>query len=154
MGFWVVAQAGAERLGEADEGDVVVPAGVAAAFEVVESEAVFEFAVVVFDAPADLGQADQVAQGGVGGQVGQPVVGGFRLAGWPFGQQPAFGQVPSGVRGMSRLAGRTRSARNRERIAAVGLRGVLRVPCRQVTTLPVRRPAVMTRVFRLPGASR
>jgi arginase family enzyme len=38
-------------------GDVVVPSGPGAAFEVVEAEAVLEFAVVVFDAPADLRQA-------------------------------------------------------------------------------------------------
>jgi hypothetical protein len=42
---------GAEGLGEADEGDVAVPAVEGAAFVVVESEAVFEFAVVVFDPP-------------------------------------------------------------------------------------------------------
>lgn len=58
-GFWVVAQLRAEGLGEGGEGDVAVPAEVAAAFEVVEPEAVFEFAVVVFDAPADLREPDQ-----------------------------------------------------------------------------------------------
>ena len=137
MGFWVVAQAGAERLGEADEGDVVVPAGVAAAFEVVEPEAVFEFAVVVFDAPADLGQADQVAQGGVGGQVRQPVVGGFGLAGVAI--RPAASIRAGSRRGcggcrgwpVARAARGTASASRRS-----GCVGVLRVPCRQVTTLP------------------
>src|SRR5881392_2475617 len=44
------------------------------------------------DAPADLGQAHQVAQAGADGQVRQPVIGGLGLAGWPFGDQPAFGQ--------------------------------------------------------------
>jgi hypothetical protein len=68
-GFRVVAQADAEGLGECDQGDVAVPAEVAAAFEVVDLETVFEFAVVVFDAPADLGQAHQSAWG-VGGQAG------------------------------------------------------------------------------------
>jgi hypothetical protein len=48
MGFWVEAQHGAEGLGEDGEGDVAVPAGKGAAFEVVQSEAGFEFAVVVF----------------------------------------------------------------------------------------------------------
>jgi hypothetical protein len=39
---------------------VAVPSDVAAALEVVEAlQAVFEFAAVVLDAPADLGQADQ-----------------------------------------------------------------------------------------------
>ncbi|GAA4554511.1 hypothetical protein GCM10023175_52570 [Pseudonocardia xishanensis] len=36
------------------DGDVAVPAEVAAAFDGVQAEAVFEFAVVVFDEPADL----------------------------------------------------------------------------------------------------
>jgi len=48
-------------LGDADEGDVVVPAGEGASFEVVEAEAVFEFAVVVFDPPADLREVDEVS---------------------------------------------------------------------------------------------
>ena len=38
--------------------EAAVPAGVAAAFEVVESESVFQFAVVVLDPPADLGESD------------------------------------------------------------------------------------------------
>ena len=48
----------AECLSQCGEGDVTMPAEVAAAFEVVQAEAVFEFAVVVLDAPADLGQPD------------------------------------------------------------------------------------------------
>jgi hypothetical protein len=51
-------------------GDVAVPAEPGAAFEVgVQAEAVFEFAVVVFDAPADLGQSNQVPSVDVGGRV-------------------------------------------------------------------------------------
>jgi hypothetical protein len=51
---------------------------------VVESESVFEFAVVVFDPPTDLGESDQLGQWGVGGQVGCkysefPSVGGQRV---------------------------------------------------------------------------
>ena len=61
---------GQERLRDGDEGDVVVPAGVGAAFEVVEAECVFEFAVVVLDPPAHLGQADQRREVGVGGEIG------------------------------------------------------------------------------------
>jgi hypothetical protein len=45
-----------------------VPAEPGAASEVGQAEAVFEFAVVVFDAPADLGEADQDAQADIGGQ--------------------------------------------------------------------------------------
>src|SRR5437763_15899885 len=80
-GFWVIAQLGAECLGQRGEGDMTVPAQETAAFEVVETEAVFEFAVVVFDPPADLRQTHQVPQMGVGGQGGEPVVGGGGFGG-------------------------------------------------------------------------
>jgi hypothetical protein len=49
------------------EGDVAVPADPGTAFEVVEAEAGFEFAVVVLDTPAAFRKVDQVAQGRVGG---------------------------------------------------------------------------------------
>jgi hypothetical protein len=42
-------------VGGGDQGDVVMPSGPGTPFEVVQAEAVFEFAVVVLDAPADLG---------------------------------------------------------------------------------------------------
>jgi hypothetical protein len=64
-------------VGGGDEGGVVVPAQPGAAFEVVEAESGFEFAVVAFDALTHFGQADEFGGGGVGGQGGQPVVGGF-----------------------------------------------------------------------------
>jgi hypothetical protein len=48
---------------------VAVPAGIAAAFEVVEPEAVFEFSVVVLDSPADLRESDKFPQGVSGGMV-------------------------------------------------------------------------------------
>ena len=41
----------AERLGECGEGDVAMPAEVAAAFVVVEAELAFELAVVELDHP-------------------------------------------------------------------------------------------------------
>src|ERR1019366_1509609 len=56
---------GEEGVGDRDQGDVVVPAGVAAALEVVEAERVFEFSVVVFDAPANLREGHELAQGRV-----------------------------------------------------------------------------------------
>ena len=79
-------------MGGCGEGDVAVPADPGAAFEVVEAEGGVEFAVVVLDAPAACGQADQLGTWCVGGQVGQPVVAGFVLAGRPLHEQPAFGQ--------------------------------------------------------------
>ena len=46
-------------MGEYGKCDVTVPAEVGATFEVVDAEAGLEFAVVVFDPPADLRQAYQ-----------------------------------------------------------------------------------------------
>jgi hypothetical protein len=92
--FWVgEPQSGEEQLGGGGEGDVAVPADEGAAFEVVESEAGLEFAVVVFDAPAQLRQSDETPIRRLGGQVRQPVPGGLRLTGRPFGDQPADRQV-------------------------------------------------------------
>ena len=50
---------GAECLSQGGERDVAVPAEVASAFEVVQAETVFEFSVVVLDAPADLREPDE-----------------------------------------------------------------------------------------------
>ena len=85
LGFWVLqAELGEEELGGCGEGDVAVPADPGAAFEVVQAEGLLQFAVVVLDAPAALGEADELGQWGVGGQVGQPVVAGLVGAGRPF----------------------------------------------------------------------
>lgn len=75
----------------------------------------------MLDAPAHLSRPRQIPQAGIGGQDGQPVVGGFGFTGWPFGDQAALGQAAVGGTGMSRLAGRTSNAINRERSAAVSL---------------------------------
>ena len=56
---------------------MAVEAGEAAAFEVIKAQAVFELAVVVLDAPADLRQVHQGGQVGVWGQIGELVVGGL-----------------------------------------------------------------------------
>jgi hypothetical protein len=66
-----------------------------------------QFAVVVLDPPADLGQSDQLGQRRVLGQGREPVVGGLGGLGRPVGQQPhrrqraVFGQ-PSGWAAASR----------------------------------------------------
>ena len=99
MRFWVGADHSDEGLGEDGEGDVAVPAQVGAAFEVVQSQAGLELAVVVLDPPSDLGQAHQLFQGDVFGQGGQPVAGGLVGLGRPFGQQPAGGQAAVGGEG-------------------------------------------------------
>ncbi len=54
-GFWGASELGADGLGDGGEGDVPVPAQPGAALEMVQAEAVFEFAVVVLDAPPHLG---------------------------------------------------------------------------------------------------
>jgi hypothetical protein len=71
---------------------VVLQPAVAAAFVVIKAEALLEFAVVVLNAPAQLGELDERDQRGVGGQVRQPVLDRLVLACGPFGQQPARGQ--------------------------------------------------------------
>src|SRR6266498_4246957 len=86
MRLWVGADHGAEGLGDGGEGDVAVPAEVGAALEVVQAQAGFQLAVVVLDPPSDLGQADQLGDGGVLWQGGQPVAGGLVGLGRPFGQ--------------------------------------------------------------------
>lgn len=62
------------------------------AFVVIEAEALLEFSIVVLDAPAQLGQYDEPLERGLGGQVRQPVLDRFVLAGRPLGQQPALGE--------------------------------------------------------------
>jgi len=61
-----------------------------ASFEVVESELVFEFEVVVFDAPAQFVESDEIVDVGGGRKRGEGVLGGCVFAGWPFDQQPFF----------------------------------------------------------------
>src|SRR6266542_3145484 len=91
--FWVGPEHGGEGLGEDGEGDVAVPAGERAALEVGQAEAGFQLAVVVLDPPPDLGQADQLGDGGGLREVRQPVASGLAGCGGPFGQQPAFWQA-------------------------------------------------------------
>lgn len=77
-------------MGSGYEGDVAVPAGPGASFIVVQAQAGFEFAVVVFDAPADLAESDQILQGGVGGQIRQPVLDRLGFIRRPLGDQPGL----------------------------------------------------------------
>lgn len=49
------------------QGDVVIPAGVGPALDVIETERVFESVVIVLDTPAYLRDADKLAEVGVGG---------------------------------------------------------------------------------------
>ena len=63
----------------------------ATALEGPEPKLLLEFLIVALDPPAQLGQADQRLERGVGRQAGQPVPGRLFLAFWPFGQQPQLG---------------------------------------------------------------
>jgi len=62
--FWVGGQAleRDQQVSRGDEGDVVVPAQPGAPFEVIQAEAVLEFAVFVLDPPAHLPEPDQPNQ--------------------------------------------------------------------------------------------
>src|SRR5882757_4516800 len=60
----------------------------ASPFEVPEPDLLFEFQIVAFDTPAHLGQVDEFAEGDVGWQRRQPILGRLGLAGRPLDQQP------------------------------------------------------------------
>jgi hypothetical protein len=86
---------------------------------------------------ANLGQPDQVPQRNGRWEGGEPVVGG--LAGGHSASSQHSGRPSSGLRGRLRLVGRTRRARKRERILALGLAAFLREPWCQTPTRPGRR---------------
>ena len=71
-----------------DERAVVVEAGVASAFVVVEPELAFELAVVELDRPAQACEPGEPLAVCVGGQVREPVVARRLLAFGPFDDQP------------------------------------------------------------------
>ena len=112
---------------------MVVPSGVGAAFEVSEAETCLQFAVVVFDAPPDFGQADEFFQRGRPWQGREPVIGRRWSPGGHSASSHSTGREPSSPRGRSRFAGRTRRAMNRDFIEASVLFGVAFVPRRHVT---------------------
>ena len=78
-----------EGIGDGDQADVMMPTQPLAAFIMVQAEFFFQFAIVLFDAPAGLGGADQTAQSQwLSAELGQPVLGGLGLVLWPLHQQP------------------------------------------------------------------
>ncbi len=87
------------------EHDVMRPALIGAAFEVVEAELVLELAVLLFDRPAAARQRDQLAEAGGGREMDQIILAGVGRA---FTEQPALPPVP---RWAPRAARRTPAVR-------------------------------------------
>ena len=61
-----------------------------AAFEVTQSEFLFQFFIIAFDDPALFRQSDQVAQSAVFRQVRHPVFARFGFTAGPLDQQPLW----------------------------------------------------------------
>jgi hypothetical protein len=135
---WVQPLQGDNGVSGRDQRHVVVPTTEAAALEVVKTKAVFELAVVVLDAPAQLGQPDQLLKRGVLGQAGQPVLDRLGLVGGHSASSQRTGSSPPATARRSFTpAGRTPRATNRER-------SLPRVPSRQATVLTAAGPAAVT----------
>src|SRR5260370_8321536 len=62
----------------------------AAALEMIQPQLVLELLIVALDPPAQLGEADELGDGGRLRQRREPVLGGRAVAPWPFDQQPLF----------------------------------------------------------------
>ena len=80
--------------GERDgrEHDVMRPALIGAAFEVIEAEVVLEFAVLLFDGPAAAREGDQVGERGARREMDQIVL---ATVGRPFTEQPPIAPAPT-----------------------------------------------------------
>ena len=75
-------------IGQAHQGDMVMPALPAASFVVVQPHFLLQLLVVLFHPPVQLGQSYQAAAREALGQVREPVLGrGFDVR-WPLDQQP------------------------------------------------------------------
>ena len=78
-------------VGHGDQADMMVPSPPLAALVVVQSEFFFQFAVILFDPPARLGDAHAVAPSRpLRTKLNQPVFRGLLLVLRPFHQQPFF----------------------------------------------------------------
>src|SRR5271167_1579062 len=77
-----------ETVGRYAECGVMMKTAPAAAFEVSQSEFLFQFFIIAFDDPALFGPGDQVAQSAVFRQIRQPVFARFGLAAGPLDEQP------------------------------------------------------------------
>src|ERR687891_2952068 len=69
---------------------MMMEAAPAAALEMVEPELVLELLIVALDAPAQLGEADEVGDGRRRRQRREPILRGLRVTPRPLDQQPLF----------------------------------------------------------------
>jgi hypothetical protein len=144
-GVWAGGQAPhGDEVGCGVQDGLVVPAQTGAALEVVQPEAVLEFAVVAFGALVDLRRPNRRGPDRGVGQGGEP--GGRSVRPYPrairWSSISLAGTRP-GHRGVVRLAPCTRLAANRPAMAAFGLPGPALVPCRQVVSVTAdRKPAI------------
>ena len=108
---------------------MVMKAAPPPALEMIQPQFVLELLIVALDAPAELGQSDEVGHGMVSGRVDSQY---FVGSASPRGHSIRSHSSGRGAdRFSSRCAGRTRTRAKRERIAP-------RVPSRQVTDAPRR----------------
>src|SRR3989442_14321542 len=97
---------------------MMMEASPAAALEMVEPELILELLIVALDAPAQLGEADEVGEGRRLRQGREPILRGLRFAPRPLDQQPllwpwlrALLIAMGGPHAQSREAGAHRAAR-------------------------------------------
>ena len=99
-------------VGHGDQADMMVPSPPLAALVVVQSEFFFQFAVILFDSPARLGNAHAVAPSRpLRTELNQPVFRGLLLILRPFHQQPfldpqGMGSLPPPVGRPNRQQGK------------------------------------------------
>jgi hypothetical protein len=120
-----------------DQRHVVVPTTEAAALEVVKTKAVFELAVVVLDAPAQLGQPDQLLKRVSSGRLASQYLTGW---GWSGATRPAASapELPAGDGAAQLHPGRTDPQGHKPRAQlAAG-------PSGQATVLTAAGPAAVT----------
>src|SRR5207344_420962 len=79
-----------ESVGGNAQRPVVVKAAPSSSFEMPEPHLLFEFLIIAFDSPAQLGQVDQTSEGDIFGKRRKPVFGRFLLVLGPLDQQPFF----------------------------------------------------------------
>jgi hypothetical protein len=97
-----------------------MPAEIASAFIVIQTQLFLLLLVVLFHPPSDFGQADQSPQAGLGGKIGKPEFNGLGILGGPFYQQPlARGRLLVAGVSMSRVYAQSRETGNQRFFGAL-----------------------------------